>query len=226
MNTHPMHMKGKVALVVGADQPLGQAIAVLLSQLGAAVVVAATCKNRLAHTMELLEGSQHAATSYPEGPADALGQWMQALVKEVGRLDAVCFAEALDGGLSSRLYPAFGLVQGLRHKKVRAESSSLLYLLSSEGQRGSQVSPFMAASEGAIHAMTKALAMEVARDKIRVNCLAVGPMNSESLLPGSGTPQDVANAAAFLLSDTGLWITGTTLLVDGGFSLASQRNTP
>ena len=93
------------------------------------------------------------------------------------------------------------------------------------------------ASKGALSSLVKPLALELAREGIRVNCLAPAMvrtemmesvfqnMSSEQLAQleqkhplGFGEPRDVANAAAFLIADTGRWITGTTIFVDGGYT--------
>jgi NAD(P)-dependent dehydrogenase (short-subunit alcohol dehydrogenase family) len=85
--------------------------------------------------------------------------------------------------------------------------------------------------------MVRVLALECAPLKIRANCIAPGivqtPMASEiesamsseafheyeKLFPlGFGKPEDVANASVFLLSDAGRWATGTTLVLDGGYT--------
>jgi NAD(P)-dependent dehydrogenase (short-subunit alcohol dehydrogenase family) len=81
------------------------------------------------------------------------------------------------------------------------------------------------------------LSSELARNNIRVNCIAPGHVETEMALEfskqltteqhaiikgkhplGLGKPEDVAHAAAFLSSDLSRWITGTTLFVDGGYS--------
>jgi NAD(P)-dependent dehydrogenase (short-subunit alcohol dehydrogenase family) len=86
-------------------------------------------------------------------------------------------------------------------------------------------------------AFTKSLAVELAPERIRVNCVAPGFVKTEMLEElrklltdeqmkaledshplGLGEPRDVANALAFLLADTGRWITGSTLVMDGGYS--------
>ena len=92
-------------------------------------------------------------------------------------------------------------------------------------------------SKGALVSMARSLALELAREGIRVNCVAPGvvqtPMaeNAEQKLTpeqhqaleglhplGMGTPRDVAYAVAYLLAQTGRWITGTTLVIDGGYT--------
>ena len=130
------------------------------------------------------------------------------------------------------------LAKGLRQAAVRAPRSSLVYV--------SSVSAFMSggghvdyvASKGAIISMTRGLANELAREHIRVNCMVVGlvqtGMGSEVVtywtpeqydliqkrhLLGLGQPKDVAHATAFLLSEASSWMTGTALVLDGGFSV-------
>lgn len=92
------------------------------------------------------------------------------------------------------------------------------------------------ASKGAVEAMARSLSMEVAKKGIRVNCLAPGlvqtPMFEAALSTtggldetiksyplGLGQPEDVANAAIFFLSPASRWITGTTLVLDGGHTV-------
>jgi NAD(P)-dependent dehydrogenase (short-subunit alcohol dehydrogenase family) len=94
-----------------------------------------------------------------------------------------------------------------------------------------------AASKGALNAMTKSLAIELGRKHIRVNTVSPGYVQTEmgediqkkigkeryeaiiaSHPLGLGHPEDVAASIGFLLSDASRWITGTDLVVDGGFT--------
>ncbi len=130
---------------------------------------------------------------------------------------------------------AVALTRGFRQKGVAAETGSIIYMASVYGFIGQSGQSIYSASKGALISMSRSMAMELASLKIRVNCIAPGHILTEMgedqrrLLPqdkfeaieaahplGFGEPVDVSNAAAFLLSDAGKWITGTTLVVDGG----------
>jgi NAD(P)-dependent dehydrogenase (short-subunit alcohol dehydrogenase family) len=123
-------------------------------------------------------------------------------------------------------------------RKVRAEGMVSVVLMSSvAGRIGQAGMSAYSASKAAVEAIVRSLATELAGIPIRVNSIAGGavrtPMHERLLehspiasreayegrhLLGVGDAADIANAAAFLLSDASKWITGTTLVVDGGYS--------
>jgi NAD(P)-dependent dehydrogenase (short-subunit alcohol dehydrogenase family) len=114
---------------------------------------------------------------------------------------------------------------------------SVVYLTSVMSQVGESAKLLYSMSKGALLAASRSLAVELAPKKIRVNCVAPGvvdtPMSQQayyskdpelkaritSLHPlGLGNPEDVAGACVYLLSDAARWITGTQLMVDGGYT--------
>lgn len=126
-------------------------------------------------------------------------------------------------------------IQGIASRLKSAENASIVLFSTVAVQTGLPFHSQVAASKGALEGLTKALAAEYA-PKIRVNCiapsltdtpLAASLVNSDQKreanaqrhpLKRIGKTEDLANMAAFLLSDKSGWITGQILHVDGGYS--------
>lgn len=132
---------------------------------------------------------------------------------------------------------SLGIARAVSQKGVASDGASLVFMSSVASARGTAGMVAYSAAKAAVDGMVRALACELAPRRIRVNSIAAGAVRTEmhdrigrSLseegmadyerrhLLGFGRPEDVANAALFLLSDASSWITGTALRVDGGFS--------
>jgi NAD(P)-dependent dehydrogenase (short-subunit alcohol dehydrogenase family) len=131
---------------------------------------------------------------------------------------------------------AFALARAFRRRTMHTDNAAIVFLASVMATVGTPAVSAYAASKGALVALARSLAVELS-PSIRVNCVAPGVVETPMLeelrarlttkqfeeldrmhLLGIGHPIDVANAVAFLLGDTGRWITGTTLVVDGGYT--------
>ncbi|HYD64583.1 SDR family oxidoreductase [Azospirillum sp.] len=128
------------------------------------------------------------------------------------------------------------LARGLQRKGVAAVPAAIVFVGSVAGLTGQKGRALYAASKAALASATQTLALELADREIRVNGVAPGIVAGRraeqqfALLTaeqnaglkaahplGFGQPQDVADAAAFLLSDASRWITGVMLPLDGGY---------
>ncbi len=140
--------------------------------------------------------------------------------------------------LRANLGSALALARGIRQKDVRAPGGvSVVFLASTAANTHSAGNIVYAAAKAGVISAARSLAVELLGDGIRVNCVEPSIVMTdmtrrnfdkltdqqvqglEALQPlGFGQPRDVAHAVAFLLADTGRWITGTSLVVDGGRS--------
>jgi NAD(P)-dependent dehydrogenase (short-subunit alcohol dehydrogenase family) len=124
-----------------------------------------------------------------------------------------------------------------RRDVMTEEGGSILFIASIYGWVGMAGQIGYSATKGAILSAARAMAVELARRKVRVNTLSPGlvhtPLSDQSLakLPldhvhelenahplGPGRPEDVARAAAFFLAPQSSWITGADLVIDGGYT--------
>jgi NAD(P)-dependent dehydrogenase (short-subunit alcohol dehydrogenase family) len=131
----------------------------------------------------------------------------------------------------------FELIRAFRQKKVSTKPSSIVVVSSIMSVVGSSGYSAYAASKAALVGMVRSLALEFASEGIRVNAISPGFVRTdmmnrllkgyteeqmdaiEAQYPlGFGSPADVASAAVYLLSGASSWITGTNLVVDGGYS--------
>jgi NAD(P)-dependent dehydrogenase (short-subunit alcohol dehydrogenase family) len=126
----------------------------------------------------------------------------------------------------------------LKKQKIQ-DASSVLFISSIAAHIGVAGVAGYSGSKAALLAMMRCLAMEVVKRKIRVNCLSPSLVETplfEAMELQSGTssmeqkrkdhplgfgkPEDIANASIFFLSEASRWITGTTLVMDGGLTIS------
>jgi NAD(P)-dependent dehydrogenase (short-subunit alcohol dehydrogenase family) len=205
----------------------------------------------LAATLAALAGEGHIVESFDLDNVDRIPVWIKQLAERDGAFHGVVHSAGVlttkplkllnvsdwEKALRINVVAASALAKGLRQRGVCAEGASLVLLSSVMGLTGQPGQSLYSATKGALISMSRSLALELAREKIRINCVApavvmvgmseqlqqnVSPEQFAQITAmhplGLGRGEDVANAVAFLLADTGRWITGTTLVVDGGYT--------
>lgn len=239
-------LAGKTILVTGASSGIGRQIALSCAKFGASIIAAGRDVIRLEALLTELNGLGH---RYVAGDLreDAA---VKTLAEQSGKVDGVVHSAGisalapmrqvsrkhLEMQLAINLVCPTLLTQQLLVRNAVLAGGSLLFISSISAHIGVHGVSAYAASKAGLEAMTRSLALEVTKKRIRVNCLAPGlvetPMLEAALATtgglddtrakyplGFGKPEDVAYATVFFLSDASRWITGTTLILDGGHSI-------
>ena len=240
--------EGKVAVVTGAAQGIGKAIADGIAAEGAKVVVAD------------LRGAEAAAAEYDGGigltvdvsDEDDVQRLVDETVERCGRLDVLVNNAGLYASLAMRPFDEIPLEEWRRVMDVNVASMFLTCRASLPAMRASgggaivNISsgtpfrgvPFLlhyVTSKGAIVAFTRALAKELGKDGVRVNCVAPGFTMSQGVkehpevieklrdvsvaartLQRDQEPEDVVGAVVYLASSAASFVTGQTIVIDGG----------
>jgi 3-oxoacyl-[acyl-carrier protein] reductase len=198
-----------------------------------------------------MEGSGHVVLPTDLSELDDIGSAVREAARQLDGLDGLAHAAGAHATTPLRnvqptqvrslfdlnVGSAVMVAKAFRHKTVRRPGASLVLMSSAVGVVGQPGVSVYSATKGAIQSLTKSLALELARDQIRVNCVAPGVVRTpmtESIKTaigeagfdevtkahplGLGEPDDVAAAVLFLLSSSSKWITGTSLAVDGGYT--------
>lgn len=134
---------------------------------------------------------------------------------------------------SVNLNGAFHTIQAVLPDMLHAHSGSIINVSSIWGLRGASCEVTYSCTKGALIALTRSLAMELAPSQIRVNCVAPGVINTDMVqvlgqevlddlarttpIGRLGTPEDIAAAVAYFASDEASFVTGQVLCADGGF---------
>ena len=245
-------LKDKRILITGASAGIGKATSLALSQLGARLVIMGRNATRLEEVRSQLTGEGHVIfpcdlakeTDFKKTLADfAAHEKFSGLVNCAGMdatlpLKAMSFSkweEILRVNLSSGML----LAQAFANARVCKPASSIVFVGSVMSLVGQSGKAAYCSSKAALVGLTKALSLELARDRIRVNVVCPGMVKTEmfdglhSLIGdekmkafelmhplGFGETSDVAHAITYLLSDASRWVTGSSLVIDGGYTVS------
>jgi len=247
-----MRLQDKVALVTGAAQGIGRAIALRLAQEGAAVVVEDRIANaRAEETLQQVKatGARACLLVGDVGKVQETRRVLAQAVARMGRVDILVNnagverrAEFLDAGeadydlvLGVNLKGPFFLTQAFaRHVRERGGGGRVINISSVHEELPFPHFASYCASKGGLKMLMRDLAVELAPLDITINNVAPGairtPINAQLMsdpalmkalkrnipLQRLGCPEDVAGAVVFLASDDAAYMTGSSVVVDGG----------
>ena len=245
---NPFSLEGKTILVTGASSGIGRATAIACSQMGAVVVVTGRNESRLQETLDALEGSGHqmiVADIANDDHIDYLVDQIPAingLVNNAG-ITETCPTQFIKRDKLNRVMEVntiapILLTQRILKKKKLGKGGSIVFTCSISGTCvcvGGNV--LYSASKGAIHGFMKNAALDLAHKGVRVNDVCPGMIDTHILDAGTiseeqleieaqrypmkrfGKPEEVAYGIIYLLSDASSFVTGSSIVIDGGFTL-------
>ncbi len=247
-NYNPFSLNGKTILVTGASSGIGRATAIECSKLGAKLIITGRNAERLNETMEMLSGEGHTLVTGDLTSQEDIDKIVSGTGKINGLVLCAGKGMTSPFPFSTRDKYAeifdvnfFAPVELLRLlvKKKKMEKDSSVVMVSSIGGNGSYSlgNGVYGASKAALSSTMKFCARELATKKIRVNTVNPGMVNTKLITGGAiseeqhqldmqkyplkryGEPEEIAWAIIYLLSDASAWVTGHSLVIDGGITI-------
>lgn len=249
MRTDPnAELAGKTAIVTGGSRGIGRAIAERFIRSGARVVITGRDAKTGAKAAAALEALGEVAFIRADQGSDAdWGSVTEATIAKFGRVDILVSNAGISTPMPTTEMPLDvfretnrislkGCFLGIRHTlgaiRAHGEGGSMILMSSIVGKVGVPGYIHYSAAKGGLRLMAKAAALELGPEKIRVNSIHPGMIRTDMTaqfpeaqmapmipLGKFGEPENIANAALFLASPRGQFITGTELVIDGGWTV-------
>lgn len=244
---NPFSLKEKTILITGASSGIGKATAIECSKMGATIIISGRNKERLNNTYIKLKGDNHLQITADLTSEDELNNIIKILPNLDGVFLCAGITDTTPVKFINRnkilkvfeinfIAPVLLIRNLLTAKKIN-KGASLVFMSSLGGEQVKSGLGIYASSKEALNAVMRAYANELSNRKIRAN--SIMPMmvktelvenitilsphdlaKDEAKYPlGYGTPEDIAYAAIYLLSDASKWVTGTKIKMDGGSTL-------
>ena len=244
---HPM-LEGKTVLITGASSGIGKGVAIACAAEGARCILVARNAARLAEVKTLCVGDGHLLEIVDVSDALALRSLVERVPNIDGLVQCAGIGdnqtplkflteEFIDELLAVNLKAPILLLALLERKKKLNKGSSVVMMSSMSSFFATAAHSLYGATKGGLTAFVKGAALDLAAKKIRVNSIAPAMVNTPLIdfssltqeqieankakypLKRYGEPEDVANAALYLLSDASSWMTGQQIVLDGGLTV-------
>ena len=236
---------GKNALVTGSTRGIGRAIAESLANAGARVAVVGRDQARAAEAAAAIGRDARGFAADVGDPASVVAL-VEAVEKEFGQVDILVNNAGLtrdnilfrlkdddwDAVLDANLRGAFIAIRSVARGMIKRRWGRIINIASVVGITGNKGQANYAASKAGLIGLTKSVAKELGSRNVLVNAVAPGFIETDmtaAMTPEAraglagqiplerlGTPQDIAGVVTFLASDQAAYITGQTIVVDGG----------
>ena len=247
-----LDLNNKNIIITGASSGIGRQCAITFSKFGANIILIARNKEKLEQTFNKLNKENHITFAQDLTEYDKLEEIVATAVKKIGRISGFVHSAGIEmilplKGMQPSYYEkmfAINVIAGFEIAKIISKKkyldekgASFVFISSIMGILGQPGRIGYCSSKGALISGIKAMALELAKKNIRVNCVLPGVVKTEmsnemfkrlseeskkeiiDMHPlGLGIPEDIANTSAFLLSNASRWMTGSNLIVDGGYS--------
>jgi NAD(P)-dependent dehydrogenase (short-subunit alcohol dehydrogenase family) len=248
MNYNPFSLVGKTILITGASSGIGRTTAIECSKMGATIIITARNEERLNETFERLEGEGHQKIIADLTVMDDIDglvntiPLLDGLVNNAGTIKTLPVQfineDDLNAILNANTIAPVFLTQRLYKKKKFNKSASIVFTSSIGGvYKATPGNSMYGMSKSALNSFMKTAALEFASRGIRCNSVNPGMVETPLINRGTysqedkekdiaryplkryGQPQDVAYGIIYLLSDASSWVTGTSLVIDGGVTV-------
>lgn len=247
MSYNPYSLEGKTIFVTGASSGIGQSTAIECSKLGAKLIITGRDVERLQSTFEQLEGDDHIQIAGDLTVEEDMNAIVDSLPKldgfvnnaGIGKTLPVQFtnSEVLKNVLDINLVAPFLLAKQLLKTKKIKKGASIVFTSSIASHHYTIGNSIYGCSKAAVENVAKFIAVEYAQLGIRCNTIHPGMVATPLVRVGTitedqylkniqlyplkrwGKPEEVAWAIIYLLSDASSWVTGHSLVIDGGLTM-------
>ncbi|HWP47670.1 MAG TPA: SDR family oxidoreductase [Candidatus Limnocylindrales bacterium] len=252
-----MRLVNKVALITGGGTGIGRATAELFAQEGAKVAISGRRKEKLEEAVTAITLKGGEAIAIPGDVTrqedtqrmvrETVARWerLDILVNNAGAVDRTKMMESTlenwDRIMDINVKGVFLTSRSVIPQMIKQGGGSIVNVSSVAGLRGGLPdAPSYSAAKAAVITLTKTMAVDFARYRIRVNAVLPSLVETdvartrvkpgqtweeikEKLIPlyplgRLGTPEDIAQGILYLASDAAAWVTGIELIIDGGFT--------